>query len=136
MAADGESNSAIARALGVSRPTVIMWRERFAKRGPQALSEGREGRGRKRTISAAKVKEIVIATTQSTPPGETHWSCRSMAKAQGVSPATVQRIWDAHGLKPHRVPALKISNDPRFTEKLHAHVPGGGQPPATVRRIR
>jgi transposase len=118
MAADGESNSAIARALGVSRPTVIMWRKRFAKGGPQALTEVKEGRGRKRTISAQKVKEIVIATTQTTPPGETHWSCRSMAKAQGVSPATVQRIWDSHGLAPHRVRAFKLSNDPRFTEKL------------------
>ncbi len=118
MAADGQSNSAIARTLDVSRPTVILWRERFAAGGPQALCEVKEGRGRKRSISAAKVKEIVVATTQTTPPGETHWSCRSMAKAQGVSPATVQRIWDAHGLKPHRVRAFKISNDPPFTEKL------------------
>jgi transposase len=118
MAADGESNSAIARAVRVSRPTVIMWRERFAQGGPVALTEVKEGRGRKRSIAAAKVKEIVVATTQTTPPGETHWSCRSMAKAQGVSPATVQRIWDAHGLKPHRVRAFKLSNDPRFTEKL------------------
>ena len=100
LAAGGESNSAISRELGVSRPTVILWRERFANGGPQALCEVKEGRGRKRSISAAKVKEIVVATTQTTPPGETHWSCRSMAKAQGVSPATVQRIWDAHGLKP------------------------------------
>ena len=118
MAADGASNSAIARALSVSRPTVIMWRERFAEGGPEALTEVKEGRGRKRTISAAKVKEIVQATTQSTPPGQTHWSCRSMAKAQGVSPASVQRIWDAHGLAPHRVRAFKLSTDPRFTEKL------------------
>jgi hypothetical protein len=118
MAADGHSNSAIARELDVSRPTVIMWRERFAARGPQALCEVKEGRGRKRTISAAKVKEIVVATTQTTPPGETHWSCRSMANAHGVSPATVQRIWDAHGLKPHRVRTFKLSNDPLFTEKL------------------
>jgi transposase len=118
MAADGASNSAIARALSVSRPTVIMWRERFAKGGPQALTEVKEGRGRKRTISAAKVKEIVTATTQTTPPGQTHWSCRSMAKAQGVSPASVQRIWDAHGLAPHRVRAFKLSTDPHFTEKL------------------
>jgi transposase len=118
MATDGESNSAIARELGVSRPTVIMWRERFAADGPQALSEVKAGRGRKRTISAQKVKEIVIATTQTTPPGETHWSCRSMAKAQGVSAATVQRIWDAHGLKPHRVKTFKVSGDPLFTEKL------------------
>ena len=118
MAEQGESNSEIARRLGVSRPTVILWRRRFAEGGPQALTEIRPGRGRKPTISAEKIAEIVRATTQSRPPGQTHWSCRSMARAQGVSPATVQRIWDAHGLKPHRVRTFKLSNDPRFTEKL------------------
>ncbi|MGO8684066.1 MAG: IS630 family transposase [Thermoleophilia bacterium] len=118
LAAAGESNSAIARRLSVSRPTVIMWRKRFAAGGPEALTEVRPGRGRKRTISAAKVKVIVAATTQTVPPGQTHWSCRTMAKAQGVSAATVQRIWDAHGLKPHRSRAFKLSGDPLFTEKL------------------
>ena len=117
-ASDGSSNSQIARELGVSRPTVITWRERFEKGGPSALTETKPGRGRKRSISAVKVKAIVRATTQTVPPGQTHWSCRSMAKAQGVSPATVQRIWDAHGLKPHRVRTFKLSNDPLFTEKL------------------
>jgi len=114
----GASNSQIARTLGVSRPTVILWRRRFAEGGPAALTETKPGRGRKPAISAAKIKQIVQATTQTKPPGATHWSCRSMARAQGVSPATVQRIWDAHGLKPHRVKTFKLSNDPRFTEKL------------------
>ena len=118
LAAAGESNSAIARALGVSRPAVILWRSRFEQGGPQALTETKPGRGRKPTISAAKVKAIVAATTQTTPPGATHWSCRTMAKAQGVNPATVQRIWDAHGLQPHRTRAFKLSSDPLFTEKL------------------
>jgi transposase len=117
-AAEGASKSTIARELGVSRPTVILWLSRFAEGGPAALAETKPGRGRKPTIPTAKVKAIIEATTQTTPPGETHWSCRSMAKAQGVSPATVQRIWDAHGLKPHRVRTFKVSNDPRFFEKL------------------
>jgi transposase len=117
-AAAGESNSQIARELGVSRPTVIMWRERFAEGGPTALGETKPGRGRKPSIPTAKVKAIIEATTQTTPPGQTHWSTRTMAKLQGVSPATVQRIWDAHGLKPHRVRTFKLSNDPHFFEKL------------------
>jgi transposase len=118
LASEGASNSEIARELRVSRPTVILWRKRFAVGGPRALTETKPGRGRKPTVSAAKIKAIVRATTQSKPPGQTHWSCRSMAKAQGVSPATVQRIWDAHGLKPHRVRTFKLSTDPRFSEKL------------------
>jgi transposase len=118
LAAQGSSNSEIARQLSVSRPTVIMWRARFQTGGPAALTEVKPGRGRKRTISAAHVKAIVAATTQTVPPGETHWSCRTMAKAQGVSAATVQRIWDAHGLKPHRTRAFKLSGDPLFSEKL------------------
>ena len=118
LAAGGESNSAIARTLGVSRPTVILWRSRFAQGGPQALTEIQPGRGRKPVIAAAKIEAIVQATTQTTPPGQTHWSCRSMARAQGVSPATVQRIWDAHGLQPHRMRTFKLSTDARFTEKL------------------
>jgi transposase len=64
------------------------------------------------------VAEIVHATLHEKPAGETHWSCRSMAKAHGVSPATVQRIWSARGLKPHRVKTFKLSNDTRFEEKL------------------
>jgi transposase len=118
MAATGESNSEIARRLSVSRPTVIAWRTRFAVGGPTALTEVKPGRGRKSTISAAQVKAIVAATTRTTAPGETHWSCRTMAVAQGVSAATVQRIWDAHGLQPHRTRAFKLSNDPFFSEKL------------------
>jgi transposase len=117
-ASEGVSNSEIARELGVSRPTVIMWRKRFGEGGPAALTEIKPGRGRKPTISAAKVREIVRATTQTKPAGATHWSCRTMAKAQGVSSASVQRIWDAHGLKPHRLRTFKLSNDPKFSEKL------------------
>jgi transposase len=118
MAREGEASTRIATALGVSPATVTSWRERFAAEGLRALVGVRPGRGRKPSISEAKVAQIVRATLDEKPEGETHWSCRSMAKAQGVSPATVQRIWSARGLKPHRVETFKLSNDPRFEEKL------------------
>jgi len=118
LAADGLANNAIASALGISRPTVLLWRARFVASGPQALVEDAPGRGRRRSITAAKVKRIVTATTQTTPPAATHWSCRTLARAQGVSSATVQRIWEAHGLQPHRTRTFKLSRDKRFVEKL------------------
>jgi transposase len=118
LAAEGESNVTIARALGVGRPTVISCRRRFCQEGLEGLTRVRPGRGRKSQITPEKVAQIIEATLHTTPPGETHWSCRSMAKAQGVSPATVQRIWDAHNLKPWRVDTFKLSNDKRFLEKL------------------
>ena len=118
MAAEGAANNRVASELGVSRSTVILWRERFATGGPAALTETAPGRGRKPSIDAARVRAIVEATTSTTPLGATQWSCRTMAVAHGVSPATVARIWDAHGLAPHRTRAFKLSRDPRFSEKL------------------
>ena len=118
LAEAGASNRSIAAQLGVARPTVLLWRRRFAETGLMALTKIEEGRGRKPQIPASKVEEIVHATIHTKPPGETHWSCRTMARAQGVSPATVQRIWDAHGLQPHRVKTFKLSTDKRFSEKL------------------
>jgi transposase len=117
-AADGVANTAIAKQLGVSPTSVVAWRSRFAQDGLSKFSQVRPGRGRKVTIPAEKIDEIVRLTQGSTPPGETHWSCRSMAKAAGVSPATVQRVWSARGLKPHLVRTFKLSNDKRFEEKL------------------
>jgi len=98
--------------------TVRAWRARFRESGLGDLGVVRAGRGRKPVIPAGKVEAIVHATLHEKPPGETHWSCRSMARAQGVSPATVQRIWSARDLKPHRVKTFKLSNDTRFEEKL------------------
>ena len=118
MAADGIANNRIAAGLGVTRSTVILWRSRFAEGGPTALTETAPGRGRKPSISAERIKAIMEATLHDTPPGANQWSCRTMAAAQGVSPASVQRIWDAHGLAPHRVRTFKLSRDPRFSEKL------------------
>ncbi len=117
-AARGVANSRIAAQLGVSRPAVLEWRKRYLAEGLEGVTRIRPGRGRKPRIGAARVREIVNATLHSTPRGATHWSCRTMAKAQGVSSATVQRIWDAHGLQPHRVETFKLSRDPKFVEKL------------------
>ncbi len=118
LATEGGSNGRIAATVDVSRPTVLAWRDRFGEEGVDSVFEMREGRGRKPTISARRVKAIVHATLHRTPPGATPWSCRTMAKAQGVSRSTVQRIWDAHGLQPHRVETFKLSTDPAFVEKL------------------
>jgi transposase len=118
LAADGVANTRIAEQVGVSAITVRAWRDRFATDGLAKFGEVREGRGRKPSIAADKVEEIVRATLHDKPPGETHWSCRSMAKAQGVSKATVQRIWSARGLQPHRVKTFKLSNDKHFEQKL------------------
>jgi transposase len=118
-AGEGVSNHEIARRTRVSRPTVLLWRSRFAAGGPSALTMIAAGRGRKAAISAEKERQIIEATLHTTPKGATHWSCRTMARAQGVSPATVQRIWQAHGLQPHRVKTFKLSTDTRFVEKLN-----------------
>jgi len=118
LASDGFATTWIARAVGVSATTVTNWRERFAEGGLTDFSAVRPGRGRKPSIPASQVEEIVRATLHEKPDGETHWSCQTMAVRAGVSPATVQRIWAARGLQPHRVERFKLSTDPRFEEKL------------------
>jgi transposase len=118
MAADGFATTRIASEVQVAPATVANWRERFLDDGLKHFSAVRTGRGRKPSIPSGKVEEIVRLTLQETPPGETHWSCRTMAARAGVSPATVQRIWSARGIKPHRVETFKLSTDPQFEEKL------------------
>ena len=86
--------------------------------GSGKFAQVREGRGRKPSIPQDKIDEIVDLTQNYRPEGETHWSCRTMAAAAGVSKSTVQQVWSARGLKPHRVETFKLSNDPKFEEKL------------------
>jgi len=118
MASEGRSNNAIARELGTSRPTVILWRQRFQREGCPGIAVDAPHGTSPRRLDPEKEKAIVEATLHTTPRGATHWSTRSMAQAQGVSKSTVQRIWDAHGLQPHRVKTFKLSKDKRFVEKL------------------
>src|SRR3990172_5106033 len=118
LAAQGWSNGSIAKELRVSRPTVILWRQRFAAQGSEGISVDAPHGSSPQALPADKVKEIVEATLHTTPKDATHWSVRTMAKAQGVGKSTVQRIWDAHGLQPHRMETFKLSKDKRFVEKL------------------
>jgi len=118
LAAEGVSHNAIAGRLKTSRPTVILWVNRFKEQGPAGLSEDAPHGPSSRRLDPEKVRAIVEATLHTTPKDATQWSTRTMAKAQGISHATVQRIWDTHGLQPHRVETFKLSKDKRFIEKL------------------
>jgi len=117
-AADGRQDKEIAEDFQINFKTVALWRTRFRKEGNDCLWEVASGRGRKPSLSRNKVADIIERTLQSRPAGATHWSCRSMAKEQGVSKATVNRIWQSHQIKPHRTKSFKLSRDPRFLEKL------------------
>src|SRR3954452_1546006 len=117
LAAQGLSNLAITERLGVARMTVATWRGRFAERRLEGLLD--EPRpGAPRTVDDAKVSEVVTATLETLPTGRTHWSSRGMARAAGLAPSTVQRIWKAFALQPHRTETFKLSADPLFVEKV------------------
>jgi len=119
LASRGIYNHKIATRLGISHPTVQLWRERFLALRLSGLEKDAPRPGRIPRIRHKKVVAIVNATLHTTPPDATHWSTRSMAKTQGVSNATVQRIWKEHNLKPHLVKTFKLSRDKRFLEKLY-----------------
>ena len=116
--AEGQSDVAIAQQLSINRKTVMLWRQRFSEQRLDGVWEIAPGRGRKPTYDIDKIAAIVEATLQTKPEGMTHWSCRTMAKHQGVSRSTINNIWLAHNLKPHRVETFKLSRDPKFLEKL------------------
>ena len=117
-AAEGEADSAISRRLSVNRNTVILWRKRFVDSGLDGLWDVASGRGRKPIYAIDKIAAIVDATLQTKPAGMTHWSCRTLAEQQGVSKSTVNNIWRAHNLQPHRTETFKLSRDPKFLEKM------------------
>ena len=117
-AADGIANKVLARQLGTSLPTVLLWRGRYLKEGLPGILEDRPRSGRPKEITAEREALVVEKTLHSTPDSATHWSVRLMARAQGISPATVQRIWSKHHLQPHRVESFKFSTDPDFVAKV------------------
>jgi transposase len=108
--------------VGVSRPTVTLWLDRYEEGGIEALLEDRPRSGRPREITQAEEEAMIKKTLETRPPNGTHWSTRIMAKETGWDPTTVSRIWRAHGIKPHRIRTFKLSKDPQFVEKLRAVV--------------
>jgi transposase len=115
--AEGRDNKIVARRLRMSPVTVCKWRARFvADRVAGLFDEPRVGAPRQ--ITDEKVEEVVIRTLETTPRGATHWSTRTMAKAAGFSHMTINRVWRAFGLQPHRTETFKLSPDPQLIEKV------------------
>ena len=117
LAAARKSDQEIAEAVGVVRQTVSLWRGRFVEQGITGIEKDAPRSGRPRTITPARINEIVRLTTQSTPVAATHWSTRTLSPVTAVSPSTIGRIWRAHGLKAHRVKSFKLSNDSSRTSR-------------------
>src|SRR6516165_4781075 len=118
LATDGLTAEAIAAAAGKSLLTVRRWRRRYMAKGVDGLlTDATRPPGRK-PLSAETIKRVVHMTLHERPPNATQWSARTMAKAVGISYTSVQRIWRAHGLKPHLIKTFKVSRDKNFVAKV------------------
>jgi transposase len=118
LSADGIGTMEIQRRTGKGKPTIWRWQRRFIDMGVDGLLRDATRPGRKPPLAPSTIERIVEMTLAA-PPGEaTHWTGRMMAKAAAVSHRSVQRIWAAHGLKPHRVRTFKLSTDPQFAAKV------------------
>jgi len=115
--AEGGQNKVIAERMGLDRETVGKWRRRFIIHRLEGLRDEPRS-GAPRTIKDAEIEAVIVRTLESLPPDATHWNSRSMAKASGVSISSVQRIWHAFGLQPHRLETFKLSTDPDFVAKV------------------
>jgi len=117
-AAAGKENKDIAADLRISRGAVARWRIRFAEAGVAGLEKDAPRGGRPPKARDDLVRRIIEMTTQQKPTNATHWSTRTLAKALGTNRSLVNRVWRAHGLKPHLSRTFKVSNDPHFADKL------------------
>ena len=130
LSAKGVGTNEIMRHTGKSKTCVWRWQERFMQEGYDGLLRDKSRPSRIAPLGA-DIAEKIVALTLQDPPGEaTHWTGAMMAKAVGVSVSSVQRIWRAHGLEPHRVRQFKLSNDPNFVSKLRDIVGLYVDPPA------
>ena len=130
LSADGVGTQGIMDATGKSKTTVWRWQARFAQSGAVGLLCDATRPPGKAPTSQERVDEVIRKTQESPPHEATHWTGRAMAKAMGLGVVTVQRIWKAHGLSPHRWRQFKLSNDPAFAEKLRDVVGLYVSPPA------
>jgi transposase len=130
-AADGVNNTVIAEELGLSKPTVGLWRQRYLRQGVQGLYDELRPGG-PRSIGDERIALLLRRTLKTKPKGATHWTCRALAPEARVSKSTVQRIWRAFGLQPHRQKQFKLSTDPFFVEKVRDIVGLYLHPPANA----
>ena len=128
--ADGLGTNEIMRRTGVSKPCVWRWQERFMREGVDGLLRDRTRPSRIPSLPQAVIDRVVGLTTADPPHEATHWTAAAMAAAVGISLSSVQRIWRAHKLRPHRVRTFKLSKDPAFVAKLRAIVGLYVDPPA------
>jgi putative transposase len=117
LSAEGLTNKQIGVRLGLSQPTVGKWRRRYLAHGLQGLHDELRP-GRPRSIDDERIAALIHTTLRTKPQGATHWSCRTMAAQAQVSKSTVQRVWSAFGLQPHRYEYFQLSTDPFFVEKV------------------
>jgi transposase len=115
--AEGLQSKQVAARLGIDEATVGKWRRRFAEKRLDGLYDEPRS-GAPRTVDDARIEAVIVKTLESAPANATHWSSRGMAKASGLSVSTVQRIWRAFGLQPHRIESFKLSTDPDFVAKV------------------
>ena len=130
LSADGKGTTAITRAVGKGKTVVWRWQERFMHEGVEGLTRDKTRPSRIPPLPSETVDRVVALTNQAPPHQATHWTASAMAKEVEISPSSVRRIWKGHGLQPHRVRAFKLSNDPKFAEKLKEVVGLYIDPPA------
>src|SRR5258706_9008934 len=115
--AEGAQNKDVAAKLNLDNATVGKWRRRFVQHRVDGLRDEPRS-GAPRTIDDTRIEAVIVRTLESLPRDATHWSSRGMAKASGLSVSSVQRIWRAFGLQPHRIETFKLSTDPDFVVKV------------------
>src|SRR5277367_6694476 len=130
LTADGHGTTALMRAVGKGKTVVWRWQERFMQEGVEGLTRDKTRPSRIPPLPAETVGRVVALTNQAPPHEATHWTAVAMATTVGISPSSVRRIWTRHGLQPHRVRLFKLSNDPKFADKLKEVVGLYIDPPA------